>query len=43
MISNGSLVNSQKEFIKNKDIDEITQVGGGYNQKAFEDILKLKM
>lgn len=42
MISNGSLVNSQKEFIKNKDIDEITQVGGGYNQKAFEDILKLK-
>ncbi|NMS89597.1 cell surface protein [Clostridioides difficile] len=42
MISNGNLVDSQKEFIKNKDIDEITQVGGGYNQKAFEDILKLK-
>lgn len=42
MISNGSLVYSQKEFIKNKDIDEVTQVGGGYNQKAFEDILKLK-
>ncbi|MCC0647940.1 cell wall-binding repeat-containing protein [Clostridioides sp. ZZV15-6598] len=42
IISNGTLVNSQKDFIKNKDIKEVTQVGGGDNQKAFEDILKLK-
>ncbi|MCC0660500.1 cell wall-binding repeat-containing protein [Clostridioides sp. ZZV14-6154] len=42
IISNGTLANSQKDFIKNKDIKEVTQVGGGDNQKAFEDILKLK-
>ncbi|MCC0656092.1 cell wall-binding repeat-containing protein [Clostridioides sp. ES-S-0123-01] len=42
IISNGTLVNSQKDFINNKDIKEVTQVGGGDNQKAFEDILKLK-
>lgn len=42
LISNGNLVKDQKEFIKSKNIKEITQVGGGNNQKAFEEILKEK-
>ena len=42
LISNGNLDQGQKDFVKSKNVQEVTQVGGGKNQKAFEEILVSK-
>ena len=36
------LADSQKEVLKNKTLEKVTQVGGGANKNAFKELVKLK-